>query len=293
VTPEILVVGDVMTDIIVRPLGPLVRGSDRSAKIRPMPGGSGANQAAWLGFLGARVAFAGRVGAADLDAQAALLRAHGVVPRLAADPELPTGLLVTLLDPDGERSFFSDRGANTRLCRDDLPDSLLAGIRNLHVSGYSLFADGPRAALLALRDGARRLGIGVSVDACSAGFLREVGPARFVDWTQGATLFANADEAETLTGETEADQQLAALAARYPTVVLKRGAAGAMAARAGTTESAAAPVVAAVDTTGAGDAFLAGFLHAQLAGAALADCLAAGVALGARATTRLGGRPPS
>jgi sugar/nucleoside kinase (ribokinase family) len=292
VTPVILVVGDVMTDVIVRPDGPVVRGSDRSARIRPMPGGSGANQAAWLGFLGAGVAFAGRVGAADSRAQTALLLADGVVPRLTADPELPTGLLVTLLDPDGERSFFSDRGANTNLCRDDLPDALLDGVRWLHVSGYSLFSDAPREAVLALCAEAARRGVGVSVDACSSGFLREVGPARFLDWTAGATLFANADEAEALTGETETARQFLALAGHYPTVVLKRGAGGAMAARGGMAEAAPAPVVAAVDTTGAGDAFLAGFLHAQLSGATLGACLRAGVALGARAATVLGGRPP-
>jgi len=60
VTADILVVGDVMPDVIVRPHGPMVRGSDRAATIRNSPGGSGANQAAWIGHLGGRVAFAGR-----------------------------------------------------------------------------------------------------------------------------------------------------------------------------------------------------------------------------------------
>ena len=290
---EILVVGDVMTDVIVRPHGALVRGSDRAATIRTAPGGSGANQAAWLGHLGASVALCARVGAADAQAQAALLRAHGVVPHLAVDPDLQTGILVTLLDPDGERSFLSDRGANTRLREADLPATLLDGIRLLHVSGYSLFSDGARAAVLGLCAEAMRRHLPVTFDACSAGFLRDVGGENFLAWTAGAaTLFANADEAEALTGEADPNRQIAALAARYSCVVLKRGALGAMATQGGEVLSAPAPAIAAIDTTGAGDAFLAGFLHAHLGGASRAASLAAGVALGGRAATLLGGRPP-
>ena len=61
--PRVLVIGDVMTDVIVVPEGPLVRGSDRRASIRSRPGGSGANQAVWLAAAGARTSFVGRVGA--------------------------------------------------------------------------------------------------------------------------------------------------------------------------------------------------------------------------------------
>jgi sugar/nucleoside kinase (ribokinase family) len=107
------------------------------------------------------------------------------------------------------------------------------------------------------------------------------------------TLFANTDEAQVLAGTDDPDLQLAILSARYSVVVLKRGAGGAVAlARGGAPVSTPAPAIAAIDTTGAGDAFLAAFLHARLSGAALAECLAAGVALGARAAMLLGGRPP-
>jgi sugar/nucleoside kinase (ribokinase family) len=289
----ILVVGDVMTDIIVRPHGKLVPGSDRAATIRDAPGGSGANQAAWLGVLGAQVAFIGRVGATDHATQSELLRGAGVRPLLAADPDLPTGRLVTLLDPDGERSFLTDRGANDGLCAADLLPQWLDGARLLHVSGYSLFTPGPRAAVLEYASLAARRGIAWSVDAGSSGFLAEVGPAAFLAWTDAASLFvANAAEAETLTGETAPAAQLAGLGAGRRTVVIKRGAAGAVAAGPGQPKcEAASPCVVAVDTTGAGDAFLAGFLLARLVGDGMRASLAAGVAQGARAATRLGGRP--
>src|SRR4051812_23454411 len=116
-----------MTDIVVRPEGPVALGSDRRATIRTLPGGAGANQAAWLATEGISVVFAGRVGSPDHERQAQLLADCGVDARLAVDDELPTGALVTLLSPDGERSFLTDRGANLRLCRADLPGALLDG----------------------------------------------------------------------------------------------------------------------------------------------------------------------
>ena len=110
-----LVIGDVMTDIVVRPEGPLARGSDRRASIRFEPGGSAANQAAWLARFGAR----GRLRRARRRGRrrggAARLKAAGVTPHLVGRPERPTGRLVALIDPDGERSFFTDRGANEAL----------------------------------------------------------------------------------------------------------------------------------------------------------------------------------
>ena len=68
---KVLVVGDVMTDIIVKPEGPLNRGSDRRAAIRSRPGGSGANQAVWLGAMGADVRFVARVGGGTTHARPA------------------------------------------------------------------------------------------------------------------------------------------------------------------------------------------------------------------------------
>ena len=145
---RVLVVGDLMTDIIVRPEGPLARGSDRRATIRVEPGGSAANQAAWLAHFGVAVDFVARVGAADLEAESARLAAAGVTPHLAADATLPSGRLVALIDPSGERSFYTDRGANDALSPEDIPDALVAGASHIHVSGYALFAPSPRAAVL-------------------------------------------------------------------------------------------------------------------------------------------------
>jgi sugar/nucleoside kinase (ribokinase family) len=287
---RVLVIGDVMTDVIVRPEGPLAARSDRRAAIRFEPGGSAANQAAWLASFGVAVDFVARVGADDREAETIRLARAGVTPHLAGDPDHPTGRLVALIDPTGERSFFTDRGANESLAASDVPDSLIAGAALIHLSGYSFFAPSPRAAVT---DVMRRAGgKPVSVDPGSAEFLREVGPENFFRWTRGAALLMpNADEAEMLTGSADPEAQAARLAALYPLVILKRGAEGALAVEGGRRWRIAAPKVEAVDATGAGDAFAAGFLTARLEGADVEAALGRAVAAGAKATTRIGGRP--
>lgn len=292
-TSRVVVVGDVMTDIIVRPEGPLVPGSDRRAEIRNRPGGSGANQAVWLGAAGADVLFAARVGAGERAMYENYFRGRGVVPALGGDSDLPTGVLVTIVDPTGERSFLTDRGANLHLSADDLPESLLDGAGLVLVSGYSLFASGPRLAVQDLLTAARRRGVPIAIDPASTGFLEEVGPSVFRDWVGAADwLFANEGEAEMLSGEADFDAQMRVLGQQFGHVVIKRGQFGAaLGGGDGVMQSRPAPLVKVVDTTGAGDAFAAGFVAALLRGEPHAACLEAGIAGGAKAVQFVGGQP--
>ena len=288
--PRILVIGDVMTDVIVRPEGPLARGSDRRARIRFEPGGSAANQAAWLASFGVKVDLVARVSAADLEAEAARLASVGVTPHLVGDLEQLTGRLVALIDTNGERSFFTDRGANEALSAADIPDALIEGATLIHLSGYSFFAPSPREAALSVMRRARRTP--VSVDPASAEFLREVGPKAFLEWTRGASiLFPNEDEAAALTGTDDPEAQCARLAALYSLVVIKLGAAGCVAAEGARRWRVAAPTTRAIDCTGAGDAFVAAFLAARLHGGEIATALERAVAAGTAAVQRIGGRP--
>ncbi len=292
-TPTVLVIGDVITDIIVMPEGPIVRGSDRRAVIRSRPGGSGANQAVWLGSMGVHVKFAARVAEADLARNLAYFREQGVEPILAADKIAPSGVLISIVDSDGERSFLTDRGANLNLSAADLPFSLLDGVDYLLISGYSFFTPGPRAAVTALLKEAKERKIPTAVDPASVGFLREVGAEAFLKWTAGTgTIFANLDEALELTGSVDLNLQMQTLGRFYSRVVIKRGVAGAaIGGRAGATLSMPAPLSHVVDTTGAGDAFAAAFIAAELKGGKLEDWLKAGITAGAEAVTLIGGQP--
>jgi sugar/nucleoside kinase (ribokinase family) len=271
----ILVVGDVMDDLVVRPLGPLAPRSDTPAHMARHPGGSGANTAAWLGALGAQVRFAGRVGLADLRRHARALEACGVDARLAGDARTPTGSIVVLAH---DRSMFTDRGANLALGRDDLPDDLLEGVTHVHVSGYALLEDGPRAAVLDL---VARAGVPWSVDPASSAFVADT---PFLEWTAGASLcFPNEDEAQVL-GDGLADA--------YEVLVLKRGRNGVRVVRRGAEPlDVPASTTAAVDQTGVGDAFAAGYLAALAQGADDLACAQAAVRAASEAVSRPGARP--
>jgi sugar/nucleoside kinase (ribokinase family) len=293
--PLVLVIGDVMTDVIVKPDGPIAVGADRRALIWALQGGAGANQACWLAAEGVDVRFAARVGAGDRARQKLALAAYGVDARLAADEVVPSGTLITLLAPDGERSFLTDRAANLNLARSDLSDSLLGGVDLVHISGYAFFEAGPRAAVLDFLAEVKRRKIPFSVDPASYSFLQEVGPSSFLEWTRGARFFfPNEDEAATLTDQGDAGSQLEALLRTYEVVLLKRGGKGAIGAEAkiGARLSSPAKRIAAIDTSGAGDAFLGGFLGGYLRGQGLEAALARGVELGSQAVTQLGARPP-
>jgi len=289
----VLVVGDVITDVIVLAEGEMIRGSDRRAAISSRPGGSGANQAVWLGSLGVQTTLVARVAEADREGWRQYFAGHGVEAILAGDPELPTGAIVCIVDGSGERSFFTDRGANGRLSAPDIPARPLETAALFLVSGYALFAPGPRETILALLARARKLGTSFAVDPASTAFLAEVGVEPFLDWTRGAALLlANEDEAQLLTGTADPKDQLALLGLTYQTVVIKRGAKGALVGdRDGILHTLPATQVEAIDSTGAGDAFAAGFIAASLEGEALDAALARGIAMGAKAVTQVGGQP--
>jgi sugar/nucleoside kinase (ribokinase family) len=273
----ILVVGDVMRDVIVTPLGAPAPGTDQRARIARRFGGSGANIACWLGHIGVPTRFAGRVAAADVAEHVSAFAAHHVDARLAADPRLETGSVVAVLGAAGERGFYTDRGANLALGEADLGDALLAGVDALHVSGHVFFEAGPRAAARRLMAVAAARGVSVSVDAGSAGWLAEAA-GRFPGWTGASLCFANAAEA-------------ALLGDAFPTLVVTRGPEGAEVWSGGAARRVPARVVEVVDGTGAGDAFTAGYLAATLRGATPAEGLAEGVVWASVCLRLAGGRP--
>jgi sugar/nucleoside kinase (ribokinase family) len=291
--PVIVVVGDVINDIIVRPNAPVAVGTDTPSQVELSPGGSGANQAAWLATLHTPVRFAGRAGAGDAAYHRAALEQHGVEAWLTADQQVATGTIVVLVSPDGERSMFTDRGANRGLAEADLPARLLDDAGLLHVSGYQLFEPGARSAVLQLWAAARAAGIPTSVDPASVAGLREVGREAFLRWTSGAQLvFPNLDEGRLLTGCEEPGAIAAVLCETYPVVALKLGAAGALVASAdGLRLPVAARPTDVVDSTGAGDAFCAGFLASWVCGGDLGECALHALEAAATAASLVGARP--
>ncbi|HZU13336.1 MAG TPA: sugar kinase [Chloroflexota bacterium] len=288
---RIVILGDIITDTIVRPHGPIAPDSDTIASIDTRPGGSGANLASWLALLQGDVHLIARVGN-DGPGRMRVeeLRAGDVALHVTADEAAPTGAIVILVESPTSRSMLTDPGANRTLDAADIPPALFQPGAWFHHSGYCLVYR-PRALELARRL-ARQHGMPISVDPSSAAFIRQMGPDTFLQCTRGSDLlFPNLEEGQILTGLTDPVEVARALARSYREVALKTGAAGAVWAGGRETVRLPAEPAEVVDPTGAGDAFAAGFLHARLTGARPDEALRAGLHLAAQAVTRVGARP--
>ena len=283
-THRVVVCGDVINDVLVKPLdglGPWP-GSDTPATIGARPGGAAANQAAWMAHLGADVVFAGRVGARDAAYHRRELARAGVRAHLVADREAETGSIVIMVAPDGERTMFTDRGANLRLRRSDVPAGLLDGAAALHLTGYTFCEPPLLEVALWLLEQARARELAVTIDPGSAAFLARLEPKAFLRWTEGAAVcFPNRDEAAVLTGEPDPVSMATSLTRHYGVVVVKLGGAGCVLATPGEAPVLiAAQPAQATDTTGAGDAFCGAFLSKWLSAGPKTP--AAGLAAGPR-----------
>jgi sugar/nucleoside kinase (ribokinase family) len=288
---DVLVIGDVNFDVLVRPERPIEHGTDVCAEIRQRPGGTGANVAVGLARLGVATTLAGCVGGADCAASTDLIRAAGVHVALRPVNDARTGVIVAIISPDGERSMASDRGANLALDEADLPEELIAAHRHLHVSGYTLFDPRTRSAALIAIGRAIALDKTVSVDPASLAPLRSYGVAQFLSDIEGIdVLLPNSDEAVALSGLADVERAASALAVDFPVVAVTRGAAGALwADQSGVLRRPTmVGLGSVVDTTGAGDAFTSGLLAGWLAGQPPNSCLDAGQRAAAKVVARWG-----
>jgi ribokinase len=296
--------GDLMVDVVARLFGPLVEGSDSPGVISYVGGGSAANTAAWLTRVGVDSVFVGAIGD-DPAGQGQLesLHALGVDVRFRVDRMRPTGTCLVLVAPTGERTMVPDPGANLSLMEHDVPTDEFRSGDHLHVSGYALLRDSRDAAVHAMK-AARASGMTVSVGAASSAPLALVGPEAFLGLLpDDVLLFANESEAAVLSGTSGtagssgtsgASGELARSLAGSGRQVVVTGGSGEAAWSDGAelTARAAEPLDRLeLDTTGAGDAFAAGFLAARGRDAVPAVCLRDGHALAAAACRTTGGRP--
>lgn len=268
-TPVLVVLGDLLLDVVARADAGLRPGSDVEGTVRFRVGGSAANVARSFARLGGSATLICAVGRDGWGARLVeVVRSDGVTVRpVRVTGE--SGRLLALVGVDGERTFVTERGATDGIRATDLRATWFRGVGALHVPAYGLIRDEPyaaarRAAELA-REAAGRRSLLVSVDLASYGPLRDLGvpvAKRRVASLGPDLLFANRREAAALTGRRAHFTPLLDLA---PVVVVKEGAGGCrvlwrMGGEDGRLE-VATTALAAPDTTGAGDAFAAGFLR--------------------------------
>ena len=289
-------------DVVLAADRDLKRGTDITGRVLLRQGGSAASTARWLGRTGASSTLVCSIGRdAAGRALVAALAADGVTVRAVRIAGVRTGRIGVFVEADGERSFVTDRGAALRLRPEDLRSAWFAGAEVVHLPAYSLL-DQPlgRAGMVAIRM-AREAGALVTVDLASSGPLLAHGRRAALALIREAApdlLFATRDEAKALMGARRED----GLLDLAPIAVVKRGRKGATILVRDNdggdnlrVEVATTPIKAA-DTTGAGDAFNAGFLgawiEARRRGLAQTAALRRGAVVGNRLARRHLSNPP-
>lgn len=251
--------------------------------IAVVPGGGAFITAAHLASLGCRAFLVSRLGLDPLSSGLeSTLAGSGVdLAFLERAGDAGPQVTVAIVQPQ-DRAFLSRRAGHGRPAT--LEAALAArGVRHLHIAEYATLAEIP--GLIAKAKGN---GLSISLDpSWDDSLIRD--PA-LIGACKGIDLFLpNVEEACAITRMDDPADALEHLSQHFPLVILKKGAGGAALAEGRSRLSLEAPRVAVVDTTGAGDAFNAGFLQKWLKGDDLQSCLAAAIDAGSLSVQAVGG----
>ena len=267
--PRLVCLGDLTLDIVVRAAAAVEGGTDVPGVVQLRLGGSAANTCRAFAALGGKAVFVGAVGDDDLGGRLTdALRSAGVIVH-AARMRGRSARLLALVATDGERSFVTDRGVADSLAPAMVKPRWLSGLDALHVPAYSLLRPPLAEAAYSAAERAHAAGALVSVDLASRRPLLESGRRAARELVTRAApdiLFANEGEAAALVGRSDTTRLLELA----PLVVIKLGPLGCRVLWRGEEDgdggqsSVATKRIVATDTTGAGDAFDAGFLHALI-----------------------------
>ena len=289
---KILCIGDLALDVIAQLKESINYGNDTASRISTHPGGQAANVSTWITRTNSKAQLVARVGNDPVGfALISDLDKYGVEHMNLMRSGRPTGVVVILVDSNGERTMFPDNGANADLEVTDLPP--LDDVDGAYLSGYALLDFRSRDSVLAMIKKINAAGIPIFFDPTTTGAMKIVSREEVLTWVglmDGILL--NAEEALYLGGSSDIGEAEENLKKYTPLVVIKLGSRGARAVL--LDESARVPAVTTnvVDTTGAGDSFAAGFIPMWLETRDLETALSAGTALAAKCVATVGARPP-
>ena len=281
-----------MLDVTVLLNRPIVEGLETRAKISTQGGGAAANVASWLAFNKTPSYLVVRIGD-DSAGQTLIteLDSYGVEHSSRVIPNTNTGVVVVIVGSEGERTMFPDSGANSGLGLTDLPD--LSQFSAVYISAYSLINTQSRAGVLDIINAIKAAGLRIILDPATVGVLMEVGVKVATEWLDLIdTIILNVEESHFLTGKDNPVDAAAKLLERVNTVVIKRGSNGALGqVRGGQLIQVEAKRTTVVNTTGAGDAFAAGFISIWAENGPLIEALQSGADLASHCVALVGARP--
>lgn len=239
-----------------------------SGKPEIVPGGSACNTVVGVGNLGGQGRFVGKRGPDELGQLFENgLKNNQVEPLLFKSP-MPTGRVLSIVTPDAQRTFLTFLGAAAEMSPEEVRSGCFKDAAVVHVEGYLLYN---RELIMTVLKEARRAGACVSLDLASFTVVEDsfdmLGEmvAKYVD-----ILIANEDEARAFTGHDDEMKAVEALSEKADLAVLKIGSRGSMVAFEGqVTRIEPLGTGSAVDTTGAGDLWAAGFLYGIVSGFSL------------------------
>ena len=289
---KILCIGDLALDVISQLKEPINYGNDTASKISSHPGGQAANVATWITRTNSKAHLVARTGNDPVGfALISDLDKYGVEHLNLMHSGRPTGVVVILVDANGERTMFPDNGANADLESTDLPP--LDGFDGVYISGYALLDFRSRDAVLAMIKKIKVSGKPIFFDPTTTGAMKIVSRDEVLSWVALMDgILLNSEEALYLGGAADVETAEQNLLKYVPLVVIKLGSKGAMAVKDGTSAKVSAVTTNVVDTTGAGDSFAAGFIPKWLETSDLTQALTAGAALAAKCVSSVGARPP-
>ena len=260
-------------------------------KVSWAPGGSAGNTVFALAKLGVDTAMLGKTGRDKEGAfyREKLLSLGGSDREFAVTGDAPTGVCVSLITPDAERTMRSDLAAAMLLDESDVKKVDFSRYGIVLVEGYMLFS--PTFDLVVERT--KESGCLLAFDLASFEVVRLFRDRVEKLLAKTDILFANADEARELLGDLPPEKQLAGLAGEHRLAALKLGKAGAMVRRGAETVRVPARLVEhPVDTTAAGDLWAAGFLFGLLRGRSLEKCAQYGARLSGEVVKVVGSQLP-
>ena len=289
---KILCIGDLALDVISQLKEPINYGNDTASRISSHPGGQAANVATWITRTHSKSQLVARVGNDPVGfALISDLDKYGVEHMNLMHSGRPTGVVVILVDSNGERTMFPDNGANADLEVSDLPP--LDDVDGVYLSGYALLDFRSRESVLAMIMKIKAAGKPIFFDPTTTGAMKIVSREEVLSWISLMDgILLNAEEALYIGDATDVETAEKNITAFTPLVVIKLGSRGAMAVHNGTAAKVSAVTTSVVDTTGAGDSFAAGCIPKWLETSDLEQALSAGTALAAKCVATVGARPP-